>query len=69
MTPKEYKNEGSWLLEGKEGVKVDDVEEHAILEAEEEEFSSSCLPNLSNRLKIGAYFALWYALNIVYNSK
>ena len=25
--------------------------------------------DLMNRLKIGGYFALWYALNIVYNSK
>ena len=25
--------------------------------------------DISNRLKIGGYFALWYALNVIYNSK
>ena len=30
---------------------------------------STALADLMDRLKIGFYFALWYALNIVYNSK
>lgn len=31
--------------------------------------SESMVDSLVQRLKIGFYFALWYALNIVYNSK
>ena len=31
--------------------------------------SSAFLTDLCHRMKIGFYFALWYALNVVYNSK
>lgn len=34
-----------------------------------DEDNGGILKDLSNRLKIGSYFALWYALNIVYNSE
>jgi hypothetical protein len=33
------------------------------------ETSELLLSNLLHRLKIASYFALWYALNVVYNSK
>lgn len=52
-----------------------DTEDASLLEAAEEPTVSlrggatDVMVELLGRLKIATYFALWYALNIVYNSK
>lgn len=60
------------LVEALDGPSSDDKEEEEtqlILRGGAASSESSSVGSLVERLKIGFYFALWYALNIVYNSK